>query len=128
MPLWIQRSSQVLTEFTVNFAKKLYFYLILYVHRRLLHTNTTMKRKLNKYGILINITLMILCFKWLKNININFLFSFNTIGCGPTHFGINCVQLCGCKNGAICDGATGDCQCQPGWFGTLCDQSKSLLN
>ena len=35
-------------------------------------------------------------------------------------YGFGCSQQCSCQNDAICNQATGNCACQPGWHGPMC--------
>lgn len=42
--------------------------------------------------------------------------------CPDGFFGIDCHQVCKCKNAAGCDHVLGSCHCLPGWLGESCEQ------
>lgn len=41
--------------------------------------------------------------------------------CPVGQYGDECQGVCQCRNDAVCDPATGRCQCGPGWTGDQCD-------
>lgn len=48
--------------------------------------------------------------------------------CDAGHWGADCAQSCDCKNGdGSCDALTGQCNCEAGYTGKHCHQSKCLL-
>lgn len=46
--------------------------------------------------------------------------------CPDGFFGIDCHQVCKCKNAAGCDHVLGSCHCLPGWLGESCEQRTYL--
>lgn len=42
--------------------------------------------------------------------------------CPDGFFGLDCHQVCKCKNAAGCDHILGTCRCLPGWLGETCEQ------
>jgi hypothetical protein len=54
-----------------------------------------------------------------------FLFS----ECANGTYGLGCNGTCGkCKDGAVCDKVTGNCdKCEPGWYQPLCQQGEWIL-
>lgn len=53
----------------------------------------------------------------------NFVLQIEITVCPSHHFGLNCMQLCECQNGADCDPLNGSCKCLTGWSGEKCDVS-----
>ncbi|XP_070567050.1 uncharacterized protein [Ptychodera flava] len=52
-------------------------------------------------------------------------FRFTTVlkvlGCPDGYYGLQCEDVCICKNGAACHVLNGACKCTPGWRGPACD-------
>lgn len=46
--------------------------------------------------------------------------------CAHGFFGHGCLEPCVCVNGGVCDGATGRCQCSPGF--TVSAAARKLIN
>lgn len=40
--------------------------------------------------------------------------------CSPGWYGRNCERPCACRNGGLCDAATGTCHCPAGYIGADC--------
>ncbi|XP_070566743.1 uncharacterized protein [Ptychodera flava] len=43
------------------------------------------------------------------------------LGCPDGYYGLQCEDVCICKNGAACHVLNGACKCTPGWRGPACD-------
>ncbi|XP_070566859.1 uncharacterized protein [Ptychodera flava] len=52
------------------------------------------------------------------------------LGCPDGYYGVDCSEVCICKNGATCHAVIGSCKCAPGWQGPACDirRSEVVLN
>lgn len=48
-----------------------------------------------------------------------------SLECPSGTFGIDCKEKCTCKNGGLCDKATGRCNCGLGWTGDFCESGKA---
>lgn len=48
------------------------------------------------------------------------------LGCPVGTFGGNCLGTCNCIEGT-CDPKDGQCTCNPGYSGRLCNESKSIV-
>lgn len=46
--------------------------------------------------------------------------------CAPGTYGINCQQLCDCKNNGLCDRQHGTCSCPAGWLGQHCETGDEI--
>ncbi|XP_070567055.1 uncharacterized protein [Ptychodera flava] len=72
------------------------------------------------------------CDMWLPGRNYRFDTTgrFRMLGCPDGYFGMDCSEVCICKNGATCHALRGSCKCAPGWRGPACDirHSEVLLN
>ena len=44
--------------------------------------------------------------------------------CPPGFYGVGCASQCRCEHADGCDPVSGECLCQPGWFGPTCSQSQ----
>lgn len=44
--------------------------------------------------------------------------------CPEGRFGPDCVFQCSCVNNSTCDGVTGACQCEAGYYGHLCEHGE----
>lgn len=44
-----------------------------------------------------------------------------SLGCPHNRFGLNCEQVCSCRNGGQCHPANGSCSCGLGWTGRHCE-------
>lgn len=42
--------------------------------------------------------------------------------CPGELYGVNCSNVCHCRNDASCNHVTGECQCKPGYKGLRCDE------
>lgn len=42
-------------------------------------------------------------------------------GCEGGRWGPNCAEECQCEHGGHCDPVTGDCECNPGYRGSMCE-------
>lgn len=49
------------------------------------------------------------------------LCKYEIVVCPSQRFGVNCMQLCDCHNGADCNPSNGSCKCLTGWSGQKCD-------
>lgn len=48
------------------------------------------------------------------------------VACDAGRWGLDCVNVCDCRNGdGGCDAQTGRCQCEAGFTGPRCDHSES---
>lgn len=41
--------------------------------------------------------------------------------CPPDRYGLNCLEVCRCENGGKCDHISGECFCNKGFAGPLCE-------
>ena len=53
-----------------------------------------------------------------------FFFFFLHPECREGYFGLQCRDVCECRNNATCNKVTGECSCTPGYQGTYCSQRK----